>query len=793
MKTLDRYLVRETLPPFLLALGMFTFLLAVNPMLANARMLLTKGVDLPTVGIMLAYLLPQALGVTLPMALLAGLLMGLGRLSADREAVALLACGVSPLRVLRPLVVLAVLVGVADLYVLTTLVPDWNQRFREQTYQLVAKMGENDIKPGIFYAGFPGKMLYVRDVKPEGGWSGVWLADTSQPGRAAVTMSAHGRLDLDPAKRQVWIVLTGNPIRYLPGPDPEEPIYDTARASDLRFAIPAESVFGDGNMMPTRGLAEKTIADLRAAEAEKLAAGAGMTEAEMFKAGLSLHPEILQRHQMFSFPVACVIFAFIGVALGLHTRREGKLGGFTLGLMVVCAYYAVMTMFESLTRGGRFPAEWARWMPNLIIGALGVVALHLKTRQTGQGISIPLPTGLGKVWRKLTAKSSTGATATTMPGASRVVIVIRVPRFDLPRPRILDAYVSRRYLSVILLSFFGLLALYYIGTFIDKSQRLFKGQATFAILVEYFAYSTPQFIVHLVPMATLVAVLATIGGLTRTGELTVMRACGVSLYRVAAPLLILAMVWSGGLFLLGDRVLAQSNRRAEALEDQIRGTTSSTANMVADANWVAGADGRVYYYAVFDLKTQTLHALSILQPTPDGSRLASHTVVKKATFLNGVWHVDGGWVQRFTSPDRAERKPLADRTMVLLPPDQFSGARAQDAELMTFGVLRQHIAERGQSGLNLVESRVQLQERVAFPLVTVVMTVLGVPFGITAGRRGALYGVGLAIIMGAGYWLLNTFFLAAGNAGLLDPLLAAWAANVLFLAVALYAVFTVRT
>ena len=105
VRLIDRYLVRECLPAFLVALGLFTFLLALQPMLTNARDLLAKGVDLASVAFMLALLLPQALALTIPMAFLTGLLMGLGRLSADRESMALLASGVSPLRLLRPVLV----------------------------------------------------------------------------------------------------------------------------------------------------------------------------------------------------------------------------------------------------------------------------------------------------------------------------------------------------------------------------------------------------------------------------------------------------------------------------------------------------------------------------------------------------------------------------------------------------------------------------------------------------------------------------------------------------------------
>src|SRR5437763_1798472 len=133
MRTLDRYLIRETVGPFSLALSLFTFVLAVRPVLDNAQQLLSKGVPVPTVGFLLLTLLPQALGLTLPMAFLAGLLMAFGRLSGDRETVALLACGVNPLRLLRPALFMGLVIGGLTLYVMVDLVPDSNQKFWEIT------------------------------------------------------------------------------------------------------------------------------------------------------------------------------------------------------------------------------------------------------------------------------------------------------------------------------------------------------------------------------------------------------------------------------------------------------------------------------------------------------------------------------------------------------------------------------------------------------------------------------------------------------------------------------------
>src|SRR5688572_33152120 len=106
-------------------------------MLDQAQSLLAKGVDVATVGRLLFWLLPQALGITIPMAFMAGLLMALGRLSGDRESVAFLACGVSPMRLLRPVLLLAVIAAAADMYCLVKLVPDSNQRFREMTFRIL--------------------------------------------------------------------------------------------------------------------------------------------------------------------------------------------------------------------------------------------------------------------------------------------------------------------------------------------------------------------------------------------------------------------------------------------------------------------------------------------------------------------------------------------------------------------------------------------------------------------------------------------------------------------------------
>jgi lipopolysaccharide export LptBFGC system permease protein LptF len=201
----------------------------------------------------------------------------------------------------------------------------------------------------------------------------------------------------------------------------------------------------------------------------------------------------------------------------------------------------------------------------------------------------------------------------------------------------------------------------------------------------------------------------------------------------------------------------------------------------------------MYYYALYDVPGLTIHDVSIFETRQRPLRLASHTMATRATFTGGRWRPERGWIQRFPTLDRSTREPLRHAALTLPPPDRFADLHNQETELMTFSQLRQHIQQLAASGINLAETRMTLQERVAFPMVALVMTLLGVPFGVTIGRRGALYGVGLAVVLGSVYWLANTFFVAIGQAALMPAVLAAWAANLLFLAGAAYLTLTVRT
>ena len=580
------------------------------------------------------------------MALLTGVLMALGRMSADREPVALLACGQSPQRLLVPILTFAAAVGLLNFYTMVKLVPDSNQMFREVTFRHLVQRTESDIKPGRFYEGFPNYILLIQDAKPGGRWSRVLLADATHQDKLTVTLAEEGRLELDREKREVRVTLT-DVTRYVQGDDGQSYAMFPDQQGVLRIA--AADVFGPGTL--DRGLPELPIPDLKKRIEEKKAKGE------------SPHNEIMQIQQMFAFPVACLTFAVLGLALGLHTRQEGKFAGLALGIGVIIVYMGLHAQAEDWTKGGDFPAAWARWLPNLVLMPLGVVALWWRSRAVGRDITFSLPALLRKLRRK-------GATAPmdAAGGPKRVAVVIRLPVFSLPRPRLLDLYLLKRLVRLAALAFLALMLLNYIGTFLDESEYLFKGTASWRLLLAHLYFLTPQFMMLVLPAATLVAVLGTIGGLTRTGELTVMRACGVSLYRAAVPLLGFAVIGSVLLFAVDDRVLAQANTQADRIRAEIRNTARAPVRFQR-LNWLTDTDGIVYHYLGYDSVRDQVIRPSVLRTAANPYRLASHTTAQEAFFRNGVWTASNGWTQEFQSAASNVRHSFTTPTVV-----KFAGA-----------------------------------------------------------------------------------------------------------------------
>ena len=768
MRIIDRYVIREVLLPFCIGLLVFTFMLIIPYLIQYAETFIAKGVPTLVVLQVMATLLPMALGLTIPMSLLLGLLVAFGRLSADREFVALQACGVSLLRLMRPVALLSLLTWAATSYVLLVAVPNANQTFREITYNIVAARAEGEVRPRVFFEDFPDLVIYVREIPATGGWNDVFMAD-NRPGKApSVFMARHGRVLLNREERTVEMVLEEG-ARHTADSAGK---YEVVTFRQMLISLNPESVFPRTG--PAKGAREMSIAELQT------------RAAELEATGVYPHTELFEIQKKFSIPIACLVFGLIGLGLGASNRRDGKLASFVVGIVVIFIYYVLLWLGQSLVRG-HLVAPWvAAWLPNIVLGGLGGLLFLWRDRAADQPIRIPLPS-----FRKRTRIAAAPPAGLPAPTSGAT---IRIPTLRFPGPSLLDRYVAMSYARVAGLSAISMAGIFYIATFLDLSDKVFRGDATWGMLGSYLWYATPQYVYYILPLSVLLGTLVTIGLLTKNSELVVMKACGISLYRVALPMLVGAVVAGGILFALEESVLGPSNRRAEAIRYVIRGGSLQTFD-VLNRRWVAGSDGQIYHYDYFDARTQRFSGLSIFEFGEEMQTLARRTYADLAISEGGgsAWRLERGWTREFLPTGDTRAFTPFEREPFTIEPASYFATESPDERFMSYSQLRGYIDRLRTGGFDISEQQVALERKISFPFITLVMTLLAVPFAVTTGRRGAMYGIGVGIVLAIVYWVTISVFAALGTGGLVAPMLAAWAPNLLFGAGAGYLLLTVRT
>jgi LPS export ABC transporter permease LptG len=305
-------------------------------------------------------------------------------------------------------------------------------------------------------------------------------------------------------------------------------------------------------------------------------------------------------------------------------------------------------------------------------------------------------------------------------------------------------------------------------------------------------FTSPQILHLIIPVAVLVSVLVTFGILARRNEITAMKAAGISIYRATLPALALGTIVSMGLFGLAEFILPSMNKVANRDFNVIKGRPPQ-ASTATEQRWILGSDGRIYHYDYLERRREgdSLYGLTIYDVAPERWELRDILYVARASWNGVSYDLERGWRRTFLP--RPDFLDIAQaRTREIEAPSYFVQEQ-RPADTLRFGELRRHIASLELLGLDVTSLRVQLHRKLAFPLVCVVMTLLGIPFAFVVARRGALYGIAASVLIAIVYWACLAIFDALGNNGLLPPLLAAWAPNLLFGGGGLYLMFTLET
>ena len=807
LSRLDRYVLREILGPLGLGFLVYTFILLLQFLFTSAEMIIRRGLPAPVVGRLVLYSLPNIVVLTIPMALLLGVLVGIGRLASDSELVAMRSTGMSIYRLLRPVLLLSAVLTLVNGLLMIYLLPQGNRAVSRLYLDILTRTVAQQVEPRVFYNEWQGKVLYIFESSPRNeDWKGVFLADAVPSERQEVIVARRGKLLVEDAGERVVLQLSDAIKHSFDFHSPKR--YETSRHETLRIVLRDRFLSTEkARIASRRGPRELELGELR-----KLARDISATPEQRRIARVGVH-------KMFAIPAACLVMGLLSLPLGFTNRHGGKSSGFAISIGVIVAYFVLISQGEDAARLGKLSPGLAMWLPDLILLAIGLVLLGARNRDRSL-LPRRLQRYLGAQWaglkRRRASRSRTRAAAaaagrsgdpvTAVPErgtrmargvAGRALpkrrVVLRLPRLRLRFPNILDRYVLRRLAGVLGLVWISAIAISSIADLTGNIDDILKNQPPAQMVIQYYKYQSLQIAYDIAPIAVLIATLITFSLLTRTSEVIALRSLGVSLHRIALPAVAGAAAVAMLCAFLQLRVLPASNQKVEEANNIIKGRTQPRSVRRADQQWLLGKGRFIYNYLNFDPKSASLQRLQVFD-FDEKHQLKARLLAANAQFTSRGWAVSGGWARTFEGITERSFRSITTPVVVDLEekPDYFE-AEVRKPREMGFTELRAYVQEVRDSGQSVPALEVALQDRVAFPFASLVMALVALPFAFRLERKGALYGLGLAIVLGIFFLAVFAFFRTLGQVGTFPAAIAAWSPNVLFALLSAYLFLGVKS
>ena len=358
-RTLTTYVVLEILPPFLLGLAAFTMILLIARILKLVELVVTRGVPFLEIAKLFALILPTFLEMTVPMALLLAIFLGLGRLSGDHELLALKASGISPTQVLLPIVAVALAVSLITLLLTTLVRPAANLALKKELYTIAKNRVGTALKENVFNDDFPRVLIYVDELVPPGDTSqGVLIVDRRNPARENIIFSKVALIVSDEESNTIDLKLFDGALYER---EKQRPSFSQTRFNTYDLKLEFDEAFSPIRKKE-RGPKEMSL--------RRLGKSIQLKESK----GLRPTAELIELHQRFSFAFAPLVLSLLAVSLVMvPTRsRASRSWGFALCLTWLLVYYGLLSMGKALGEREILPPAVALWLPNIVVGLVGI-------------------------------------------------------------------------------------------------------------------------------------------------------------------------------------------------------------------------------------------------------------------------------------------------------------------------------------------------------------------------------------------------------------------------------------
>ena len=765
MRILTRYILGEILSYAFIGCAVFTFILFMRNLNQILEAVVRNSSTFVSIAEIFVYSLPNTLKVTIPMAVLVGILLGLSRLAADSEIIAMRASGMGIGYFVRVASVVAIGGTLLGLVNSVFVAPRANRAILEMQQALETSQASFEIQPHVFYEDFRNAVLYVQNVRGGTGasnWDQVFMADVSDPGNPIITTAKSATVVSDSSQELLMRLRDGSRHETVAG-QPQDYNISTFEKTDLPLSLGPQGEMHLGRMDTA----------IYAMPLSTLEARIHGPDGRRF---------LLELYTRFSYPAACLVLMLVGVPLGVISRRGGKSSGLVFTVLLVLLYYILSYTGIALSRQGKLPPFLGVWLANLLFAAVG--AFLLWQMASGGRVLSAIANLASRTPKPRLAIRSNGAHLTELLEKLQPRSVRLVSRGLFPR--LLDAYVVREFLGMFLLVLASFIMLMLVFTFFELIGDIVRNHIPLATVGAYLFNLAPSMAYTITPLAVLIAVLVTFGVLNRNSEIVAMKATGISLYRLVIPIISISAVLALCLFLFDDYYLPAANRRQEALHSTIKGRPPQTF-LHPEEKWMfgqthPGEQGRIFYYQFFDPYNNAFANLSIFEFNTSTFALSRRIFASRVVWEERTdkWQFQNGWVKNLDGNNR-EFSEFKNTSFAEISedPEYFKKENWQSQE-MNFGQLSRYIRDLRQSGFDTMRLRVALWQKLAYPLVAIVMSVLAIPFALSMGRRGSLTGIAVAISVALAYWVVNGLFGALGNVNYLPAALAAWSPDILF-------------
>ncbi|MGH9872967.1 MAG: LptF/LptG family permease [Pyrinomonadaceae bacterium] len=760
-KLIARYVVQGALPYVLLSLFLLTAILFTQQTGRFAELAIYTDLPISLAAEIAAALLPSVLILTLPVAVLAGIVIGFSRMGSDSEIIAIRAAGVGTWSLLWPVLLIGLVATAGTTFLHFKEAPQAARDLRRVALQGALRKLDSPVDPRTFNTDIPGYVIYVRDGdKTRGTWGRVFIYAQLDDGSTRVVTARSGRIDSSNDRAE--LVLSDAVAMKIPKPEAGKPDYVVERLDQLRISINT----GRAELLESFSKKDASTEELDWSELKQQLNSGSPEERNDAKRTLN------RRLALSSAPVA---FALVGGLLGMRVRRGGRGAGVLLSIAVVVIYYLVTLMGESLAKNNSVSAIIGEWMATVLMLLLSLMLLRFD--------GFPRLSFARRLLKP-------GSASHAQYSATSPAHTLGVARSGFPS--LLDTSLFRTLTVSFLVGFVSLVSIFIIFTLFELWRFIGSNHVPAAIVAKYLLFLLPLVAVELIPATMLITVLITYALLARTNEAIAWWASGQSVYRLMMPGLLFAVAAGAGTWLVQEHLMPPANVRQEALRARIRGG-QPRAITGTGRQWLASIENRRLYSYEFDEQAGVLSEPAIYELDDEAVHLRSVTTGKL-----GSWTASNQLIIKDAETARlremvVERQQEGETSIAGVESPQVFRPTVDKPSQLSVQALRSYLKAAKQRGVDVSALALAVQRKYVNPFSVLVMAFIGMPLALAFGRRGAIVALCVAVAVSIAYWGIGGGFQQLGNHGLLPPEVAAWAPPVIFAAAGTYFLSRVRT